>query len=212
MPHTSLYQPITYHPHLRLLSPNKFQIMLHNRNNLLLKRLKLKAKYLSGLGIVHLALPRRRLHHAIKLEHTIGILLGESPLDNLKGLSPLDAAVVGCSRQKVLVSGNFRLQSEDVHLGNVVDVDAGSGKRVVTRIAENRTHEETVGSFGDGGCFGDGVVAAENEDGEDVDDVEGGFFGTHKVLACLVGEGFGGRVGGEVVGEWTFSLDGMCVF
>ena len=66
-----------------------------------------------------------------------------------------------------------------------------------------------VGSFGEAGGGGDGFVAAEHDDGECVDDVEGGCVGGEPLFGG--GEGAGFRGGGPV-GEGAFCGGAAGVF
>jgi hypothetical protein len=98
-----------------------------------------------------------------------------------------------------------------MHLCNIVDVDGDAGKRI-TGHAQERVHDDAVGALGDVGGVGDGVVAADDEDGEDVDDGEGGLLLGDELFRGLEGEGFGGDIGGDAGGKGAFRVGGTGLF
>lgn len=107
-----------------------------------------------------------------------------------------------------MVALERRLQSKHVHLGNIVDVDSNAKERLVASMAKERAHQQAISALGDVGNISDGVIATNDEDGEDVDDVEGGLLFGDELLGGLESKGLGGFIGEKAGGKGALGAGG----
>lgn len=107
-----------------------------------------------------------------------------------------------------MVALESRLQSKHVHVGDIVNVDGNAKERLVASMTKERTHHQAIGALGDVGNISDGVIAANDEDGEDVDNVEGGLLFGDEFFGSLESKGLGGFVGEDAGSKGALGASG----
>lgn len=107
-----------------------------------------------------------------------------------------------------MVALERRVQSKRVHLRDIVNVDGNAKERLVASMAKERAHQQAISALGDVGNISDGVIATNDEDGEDVDDIEGGLLFGDELLGSLESKGLGGFIGEEAGGKGALSASG----
>lgn len=96
--------------------------------------------------------------------------------------------------------------------GDVINVDRSTCNGGWSWCAEQRAHEHVVGALDNlfGSC--DSLIASEDEEREDVDEIERWFSLSDKLLRLVERCGFGCSVSVEQICKWTVNSRSTCFF
>lgn len=75
-------------------------------------------------------------------------------------------------------------------------------------MAKKRAHHQAISALGNVGNISDRVIATNDEDGEDVDNVEGGLLFGDELLGSLERKSLGGFVGEDAGGKGALGASG----
>ena len=160
---------------------------------------------LRGTGIISQPLRRLRAIHGedAGLDFLRVMLLCDS-----QAIVPRPAVDTARLHAEILASGNFRVKSEDVHFGNVVDVDHGAWICRGAFAAHDLRERGRVRAWAVDVllAFLDELGLADEETGHDVADVEMGSLGAHEVLGRVECFHFAGGVALEVMAVWSLGI------